>query len=200
MSAAEKLFANKGFEATTVRDIADAAGVNLAMISYYFGSKEKLLEALFAERMATGAVRIKEIIQMKNLDPWQKIQQLIDGYVAQAVQKQDFFKVMVSEQVINKNPAVIAYLKNLRLQYLAFIGSIISEGQKKKMFAKKIDLYMLLTLMTGTVKTMIINQEFYRDALKRQKLPFKDFQKTMIENLQTHIKKSFQSILEYSPQ
>jgi len=39
-----------GFDGTSVRDIAQKAGVNLAMISYYFGSKEKLLEALIELR------------------------------------------------------------------------------------------------------------------------------------------------------
>ncbi|HNP53387.1 MAG TPA: TetR family transcriptional regulator [Ferruginibacter sp.] len=45
---AEILFADKGFEGTSVRDIAKQAGVNLAMISYYFGSKEKLEWKRFA--------------------------------------------------------------------------------------------------------------------------------------------------------
>lgn len=36
LNAAEDLFANKGFEGTSVRDIAQKAEVNVAMISYYF--------------------------------------------------------------------------------------------------------------------------------------------------------------------
>ncbi|HNO01068.1 MAG TPA: TetR family transcriptional regulator, partial [Chitinophagaceae bacterium] len=43
MKKAEKLFAEKGYNGTSVRDIAEKAGINLAMVSYYFGSKEKLL-------------------------------------------------------------------------------------------------------------------------------------------------------------
>ena len=50
MEIAEILFAEKGFNGTSVRDIAEKANVNLAMISYYFGSKDKLLEALFGYR------------------------------------------------------------------------------------------------------------------------------------------------------
>lgn len=42
--AAEKLFAEKGFEGTSTREISKAANVNISMISYYFGSKEKLYE------------------------------------------------------------------------------------------------------------------------------------------------------------
>ncbi len=50
MNAAEKLFAVNGFDGTSVRDIAQEAGVNVAMISYYFGSKEKLMEAVFEQK------------------------------------------------------------------------------------------------------------------------------------------------------
>ena len=42
---AEKLFSEQDFDAVSVRDIAKEANVNIAMISYYFGSKEKLFEA-----------------------------------------------------------------------------------------------------------------------------------------------------------
>ncbi len=38
ISTAEQLFSKNGFDGTTVRDIAVGAGINIAMISYYFGS------------------------------------------------------------------------------------------------------------------------------------------------------------------
>ncbi len=50
MDSAELLFSQKGFDGTSVRDIAEAAGINTAMISYYFGSKEKLMEEILKER------------------------------------------------------------------------------------------------------------------------------------------------------
>jgi len=45
LSAARRRFARNGYAATTVRDIADEAGVNVALISRYFASKEGLFEA-----------------------------------------------------------------------------------------------------------------------------------------------------------
>ena len=45
LHVAEKLFAEVGFDGTSIREIAKIANINIAMISYYFGSKEKLLEA-----------------------------------------------------------------------------------------------------------------------------------------------------------
>ncbi|MDO3681903.1 TetR family transcriptional regulator [Paenibacillus ehimensis] len=45
--AAKKLFARQGFEGTSVRQICEEAGANVALVSYYFGGKEKVLHAIF---------------------------------------------------------------------------------------------------------------------------------------------------------
>jgi len=59
LSAAEKLFAQHGYHAVSIRHIADEAGVPLALVGYYFGQKHELFHAIFAhwqhtidERMA----------------------------------------------------------------------------------------------------------------------------------------------------
>lgn len=51
LDAAETLFAEHGFDATSLRAITKAAGVNLASVNYHFQSKEALIEALFARRL-----------------------------------------------------------------------------------------------------------------------------------------------------
>lgn len=48
LRAAERLFAQRGFHAVTVRQIAEAAGVPLALVGYYFDHKEGLFRAIFA--------------------------------------------------------------------------------------------------------------------------------------------------------
>jgi len=52
LDAAERLFAEEGFSATSHRHITREAGVNLAAVNYHFGSKEELLKAVFARRLA----------------------------------------------------------------------------------------------------------------------------------------------------
>lgn len=48
--SAEKLFAEKGFKATTLKDVSSASGVNGALVSYYFGSKDGLRREVFARQ------------------------------------------------------------------------------------------------------------------------------------------------------
>jgi len=52
LDAAEKLFCQRGFEGTSVRDITAEAGCNIAAVNYYFGSKEKLYEEMFHRRLS----------------------------------------------------------------------------------------------------------------------------------------------------
>ena len=60
MDAAEKLFARRGFHGTSLRDITGAAGVDLALVNYHFGSKKQLLAAVLERR---GAVLNEERLQ-----------------------------------------------------------------------------------------------------------------------------------------
>ncbi|MBC7535721.1 MAG: TetR/AcrR family transcriptional regulator, partial [Ferruginibacter sp.] len=129
---AERLFAEKGYDGTTVRDIAETAGVNLAMISYYFGSKEKLMEALFKHRMAATQARLENIVSNNSLSLSQKMDILIDEYLDRVMQKQSFYKVMLIEQVTNKNLEVIKLLKAFKFRYATLISAAIAEGRRAK--------------------------------------------------------------------
>ena len=51
MAATRELFAEKGFTGVTVRAISGHAGVNVAMINYYFGSKDRLMDAVLSQEL-----------------------------------------------------------------------------------------------------------------------------------------------------
>ncbi|MEI9810968.1 MAG: TetR family transcriptional regulator [Bacteroidota bacterium] len=90
MEMAEVLFADKGFNGTSVRDIAEKANVNLAMISYYFGSKDKLLEALFTYRGEYIKLKLESMIENKELGVLEKMNLLIDHYIDKIMSQQCF--------------------------------------------------------------------------------------------------------------
>src|SRR3982750_849200 len=51
LDAAESLFMEHGFEATSLRQLTSAAGVNLAAVNYHFGSKEELFKGVLTRRL-----------------------------------------------------------------------------------------------------------------------------------------------------
>jgi AcrR family transcriptional regulator len=62
LSAAERLYADRGFGDVTLRDIVAAAGVNLAAVNYHFGSKDELIAELFVSgSIATNRERLSEL-------------------------------------------------------------------------------------------------------------------------------------------
>src|SRR5699024_5937672 len=63
MNAASLLFFQKGFHGTSVRDIAEEASVNVSLISYYFKSKQGLLEYAITEYYETYLKGLEEVIQ-----------------------------------------------------------------------------------------------------------------------------------------
>jgi TetR/AcrR family transcriptional regulator len=62
LSAARGLFAQRGYEAISIRAVALATGVNPAMIHYYFGSKQGLYEAMLADAFAPLVERVDALL------------------------------------------------------------------------------------------------------------------------------------------
>ena len=68
LDAAERLFAEAGFAATSMRNITAAAGVNLASVNYHFGSKDALLEAVIQRRLApVNDERLRRLDELEGL-------------------------------------------------------------------------------------------------------------------------------------
>ncbi|MBS1495879.1 MAG: TetR/AcrR family transcriptional regulator [Bacteroidetes bacterium] len=197
LEKAEDLFAERGFDGATVRDIADSAGVNLAMISYYFGSKEKLMESLFKERMILMKLKVEALIENKTITPVQRIEILIDNYIEKVIDKQPFYKIMLCEQVINKNTIVLKLIKELKLSYARMLSVLISEGQKQKIFKKNIDIMLLTNTMSGTATQLIINKEYYKEFNNYTKIPETEFDNILMTKLRAHLKFVFKAILGY---
>src|ERR1700733_8831581 len=63
IEAAERLFAVSGYDATSFRDLTDAAGVSLSAIHYHFGSKQAVLSEIFARRAALLTSRRTELLE-----------------------------------------------------------------------------------------------------------------------------------------
>jgi AcrR family transcriptional regulator len=87
LDAAEKLFGEKGFDATSLRDITTEADVNLAAVNYHFQSKESLIEATIMR--CAGPVNQKRIAMLDAAGPKPTIEQIVEAFVG-PVLEQDF--------------------------------------------------------------------------------------------------------------
>jgi AcrR family transcriptional regulator len=149
---AEELFGENGFDGTSVRDIAHKAGVNLAMISYYFGSKEKLLEALIQFRAEYAYGILEELNKDESLSPWDKIDRLVDFYVDRVLNNLRFHNIMYREATSFRSEEIRDRIIAIKLRNLEQIKKIIQDGQQKKLF-REVDIPMTVGTLMGTISS-----------------------------------------------
>lgn len=150
---AEKLFAQKGFDATSTRDIAGAAQVNVSMISYYFGSKEKLFEEIFKIRMAEGQSFANEILENSELNEWQKLIKILENYIKRVKTLPEFYSILQSVYNINNsgNQQILSFLRTSKIGFIKIFQNLLDEGYKKGIFTQKPDLFFMHSVIIGTV-------------------------------------------------
>ncbi len=192
---AEKLFSVTGFDGTSVRDIANEAGINVAMVSYYFGSKEKLMEAVFEHRTNQMRIKVENMLQNDQYSHLDKIFMIIDEYVDKFVDRQDFHKLMMREQFNEKGTLITDLIHEVKLKNLASITKLIRAGQKSGNFAKNIDVVLMMATITGTISQIINSQRFYRETHSMTDLPAEEFNKHIRKKLSTYLKSLFKTFL-----
>jgi AcrR family transcriptional regulator len=197
IETAEKLFAVTGFDGTSVRDIAQAAEVNVAMISYYFGSKEQLMEAVFEQKTNKTRIKVETLLQDDKLSPLEKVYVLIDDYIEKFITQHQFHKIMLVEQLIEKDSPISGFIHELKKRNLAEIKKLITEGQKSGQFRKNLDIVLMMATLTGTMSQMLCSQKFYREIHNLDHLSQEEFNKHMKKKLSTHLKNLFKAMLTH---
>jgi AcrR family transcriptional regulator len=191
---AEELFAGKGFDGTSVRDIAHLADVNLAMISYYFGSKENLLKELIEYRFSYVVSLLEEKSNDQLHSPWEKIEWIIDFYVERIVNNRRFHSIMSQEYNTARSAEIKELITNIKMQNLERIKKIIAEGQRKGVF-RKIDVEMTLATMMGTITQVINSKNVYCVLLRIDTTDEVEYQEKITQRLKTHLRDLFQAHL-----
>lgn len=167
---AEKLFADKGFAATSTRDIAKSAGVNVSMISYYFGSKEKLFEEIFKVRMKEGQSYTTEILENSELNEWEKLIKIVENYIRRVKTLPEFYTILQTVYNVNSsgNEQIISFLRTSKIGYIKVYQRILDEGLENGVFTKKPDLFFLHSVITGTVFYSKQGMNLYRELSGNQ--------------------------------
>jgi AcrR family transcriptional regulator len=101
LQAAEKVFAEKGYDAARIDQIAADAGVNKALIYYYFKNKRALLEDLFEGFFRESAALLVSYVQHGGLDPspTPEADRIFDSYFSYFETKRDLLRIMLMESL-----------------------------------------------------------------------------------------------------
>lgn len=151
---AAKLFGEHGFEAVSTRMLAKASAVNIAMIAYYFGSKEKLFEAIIEEYVPKTREVLLDILQ-QDVTPWKKFSLAIEVYVDKMFLNRSVAKMMYRELSLQQRPAHSDRIMDAIMRNWEVMNQIIVEGQNKGKFRKDIDVVMTMASTFGTILQIV---------------------------------------------
>ena len=95
--AAKVIFHQKGYAATRTRDIAEEAGINLALLNYYFRSKEKLFDIIILESLHEFRQLMMEVLNDEKTSLENKIETMVGNYIDLLIEQPDIPVFILSE-------------------------------------------------------------------------------------------------------
>ncbi|MEG1589772.1 TetR/AcrR family transcriptional regulator [Chryseobacterium sp.] len=160
LDIAEELIAKKGYEGTSVRDISTKANINVAMISYYFGSKEKMMSYLYQYRVLKTRENFSEFADtIKEGRPEMQMKEMIK-YIVSQLFRYNYFHGFVTQE--------LRHTENLKDELLDFyqlfvrkLDEVIKKGVASGVFTFTPKPEDILTTIIGSTLFVIRNKNFY---------------------------------------
>lgn len=153
LDAGAKLFATKGYKATTMRDIASEAGMLPGSLYYHFESKQDLLLEIYRQAVSDIQQRLDSAIQAQS-DPWDRFETAVTRHIETILDKNHYAKVMIGV-VPDDAPGIHKELTALRDDYERTFIDLIDQLP----LDKKTDRKMLRLMLIGAINS---TQLWYR--------------------------------------
>ena len=124
--AATELFARNNFDAVSVKQIAEAADANTALISYYFGGKKNLYqEVLYTQ--AKEFLNIQEDIRKKKLSPFTKLHAFVDS-IAKLQAEHPYHIHLIYREMLTPEPMFEKYIQSHLYRVHQFMAELVDEA------------------------------------------------------------------------
>lgn len=154
------LFAEHGYDRTTVRMIAAGAGISQGLLYNYFRSKKDVLQALFEQSMAKV---FESFALVATLPPPEKLELLIRGSFALVQRDRDFWKVsygvrMQSAVLADLGPSIGTWTESVRLG----LSAILAEAGIAQ---PEVEAHILFALIDGISQHMVLDANYPIDEV-----------------------------------
>ncbi|MCR8557393.1 TetR/AcrR family transcriptional regulator [Mucilaginibacter sp. BJC16-A38] len=192
LDVAEKVFSELGFDGASTRMISGEAGVNMAMLNYYFGSKEGLFIAVFERKITSFQDILQNIGNDESMSSWDKMDAYIEIYGNKVVSNNCFQKLLYQEMGMNRRTDISDKLRSILMINVGEVKKILLEGIAKGEFKKDIDVEMAIATIYGT-KNFIINTPLMSTPMLGYDI---QDEKVMDEQLKPRIKAYMKNLLK----
>lgn len=197
LETVEKLISEYGISGTSIRKIAKEAEINIAMVSYYFGSKEKMIESLFQYKIARMNTFLQGLKQEKKFTAKERLTKYLEKYLKTILTNNEFFKIMTREYSLKRISDPIGdKITEMKLTNLKIVEEILEEGFQRKEFQNQVPAEFVMSLVIGSSTYFILNQHMYMNywGCKNDE----EYLNIILEKHLPNIIKSLDSILHFN--
>jgi len=128
-NAALRLFRDKGYHATSMRDIAEAVGINKGSLYSYIRSKEDLLIPFFEQALSPLVVEMEALSADSSLRPTERLTRILKAHILNVAENLDILTVYLSEWR-QLTTVSLSTVRGQRERYAALFLGIIEDGQR----------------------------------------------------------------------
>lgn len=189
LNTAIKLFAQKGFDGTSIREICKSANINICMISYYFGGKQELYQEIINNLVESQKTYMESFLDVSEdfsnkskKELIEKLQTVLDKFIDYFYSNvsNDLIAFLVKEQQKSDfkiNPPAIIYLRRL-------VASILDKQASDKEVIFKV-LFLISQINSPKILTT-----FSLKVLNQEEFTNEDIQ-IIKNNIKTYVKATF---------
>ena len=149
LAAAVQLFAEYGYHAAPLRDIARIAGIQAASIYYHYANKEALLVEIMESHMQRLNANLERIVLSQG-DPSQRLYEAIANHIRlHTTYKNEFFIIDTEIRALEGDKRT--YILSLRDRYETLLQELLHDGMEKGIFRQsdiKISSYAIIAMCT----------------------------------------------------
>jgi len=171
IEAARQVFAEKGFDGATVKELAERAGVNISLVSYYFGGKDGLYKSCIEEtgkgRLAAAERILKEAHSREDFKV--RLTLFVEEYFDFNFREKDFCKILERECFSQKSVTRDVFQETF-MKAAEKLDQFFLSAQKAGILREDVDPNILHMLFFGAIKSAVhfapLMQEFYGKSIE----------------------------------
>lgn len=182
--AASIVFTKKGYGNARTRDIAEEAGINLALLNYYFRSKEKLFQIVMAERIDKLFGVLGPVLNDESTTLEEKLEKITESYINMLLEHPDLPIFVLSE--IRNNPDQLSnrFQARKHLTESVFIKQLITRRSDINPFHFLMNLLgmnLFPFVAKPVLQPILGNEEMYRQLMEQRKKLVPAWMKLMLD-------------------
>ena len=153
LSTATRLFAERGYDRTSVQEIVEHAGVTKGALYHYFGSKDDLLHAVYARLLKQQRERLERCM-VADQPIQERLRTAAADVVVTSVENMDDAKIFF-QSIHQLSPGKLRQVRQERRQYHERFRSLIEEGQEAGVFSTKTPADIVVDYHFGAVHHLV---------------------------------------------